>query len=404
VTVRYECAFCGEGFDSDAVEYRCRGCSRTSGLLVRQRVSASRRPGIAVDPLSLLPIPIPHAPAYPVGNTPLAVCPRLREALGLPNLFLKLDNLNPSGSLKDRASLLVAEQALILGEKRVTLASTGNAGASMASAGAALSLEVILFVPAAAPRAKLLQALLAGARVVPIEGTYDEAFALSLQYTEARGGINRNTGYHPFTIEGKKTVSIEIYNQLGCEAPDAVYVPTGDGVILSGVAKGFADLEEAGLIARSPRLVAVQAEGSNAVARSWREGRTVSLERVSTIADSLSVATPACGELAVRALRRAGGHAVEVRDEEIRQAERELSRDAGVFVEPAAAAAFAGLRKDRASLSSQDRVVVLLTGTGFKDLAAAERLTEMPPACKPSLAEALRYLDRQPLGPVNPSG
>ena len=120
----------------------------------------------------------------------------------------------------------------------------------------------------------------------------------------------------------------------------------------------------------------------------------VSLERASTIADSLSVATPACGELAVRALRRTGGGAVEVSDDEIRRAERELARDAGVFVEPAAAAAFAGLRKDRASLSPADHVVVLLTGTGFKDLAAAERLTEMPPACKPNLADALRYLDR----------
>ena len=174
----------------------------------------------------------------------------------------------------------------------------------MACAGAACGLTVVLFVPGAAPRAKLLQSLMYGAQVIPVQGTYDDAFALSIEYTRAFGGINRNTGFNPFTIEGKKTVSLELYNQLGCGVPDVVYVPVGDGVIISGAAKGFADLMEAGLADRMPAMVAVQAEGSNAIARSWREKREVVLTRTSTIADSLSVASPACGRMALGWLSR----------------------------------------------------------------------------------------------------
>jgi len=317
---------------------------------------------------------------------------RLRKKTGLTGLWLKNDTLNMSGSLKDRASLLVAEQALAQGQTRVVLASTGNAGASMACVGAAYELEVILFVPAAAPRAKLLQSLLFGAKVVPVQGTYDDAFALSISWTTAFGGINRNTAFNPFTVEGKKTVSLEIYNQAGCKVPDVVYVPTGDGVIFSGACKGFADILQAGLADRLPVMVAVQAEGSNAIARSAREGRETVIAETSTIADSLSVCRPAAGAMALGYLRRFKGRAVEVTDAEISAAQAELARDAGLFVEPSSAAAWAGLLKDRPNLEPGARVVVLLTGTGFKDTAAAEKLVSMPAPCAPDLQSAARLL------------
>ena len=319
---------------------------------------------------------------------------RLREKTGFPRLFLKLDSLNPSGSLKDRASLLVAEQAKLQGFDTVTLASTGNAGASMACAGAACGLTVVLFVPGAAPRAKLLQSLMYGAQVIPVQGTYDDAFALSIEYTRAFGGINRNTGFNPFTIEGKKTVSLELYNQLGCGVPDVVYVPVGDGVIISGAAKGFADLMEAGLADRMPVMVAVQAEGSNAIARSWREKREVVLTRTSTMADSLSVASPACGRMALGWLSRTGGRAVEVSDDEIRLAQKELAGESGAFVEPSSAAAWAGFLKDRGNLSPSATVVVLLTGTGFKDTGAAEKLVSMPEPCPADLDHSVELLKK----------
>ncbi len=354
--------------------------------------SASFRRGAPVDPLAFLPLPVTHAAAYPVGGTPLVSPERLRKNTGYRRLFLKLDNLNPSGSLKDRASLLVCEQAKQHGIDTVTLASTGNAGASMACAGAACGLTVVLFVPGVAPRAKLLQSLMYGAQVVPVRGTYDDAFSLSIGYTRAFGGINRNTGYNPFTIEGKKTVSIELYNQLGCRVPDVVYVPVGDGVIISGVCKGFADLVQAGLAQRLPVVVAVQAEGSNAIARSFRERRELVLARASTIADSLSVASPACGRMALAWLARTAGRAVEVTDAQISAAQAELAREAGAFVEPSSAAAWAGFLRDRGNVDPGATAVVLLTGTGFKDTAAAEKLVSLPEPCPPDLDHAREVL------------
>jgi threonine synthase len=348
--------------------------------------------GAPVDPLAMLPFPVDGSAGFPVGNTPLVPAPRLAAAAGCPNLLFKLDSLNPSGSLKDRASLLVAEYARAAGEKRVALASTGNAGASMACAGAAYGLEVVLFVPAAAPRAKLVQSLLFGARVAPVQGSYDDAFRLSIEYTRACGGINRNTAFNPLTVEGKKTVSLEIYNQMGGRVPDLLYVPMGDGVIFSGACKGYADLMKAGCTDHMPRMIAVQVSGSNAIARGWREGREPVLDRAATIADSLSVARPAAGAMAVACLRRYGGRVVEVSDDDVRAAQSTLAAEAGFFVEPSSAAAWAGFLKDREYRDSRASAIVLLTGTGFKDLGAAESLTKMPPACPPELGAALRLL------------
>jgi threonine synthase len=402
--IRYACVTCGRSITTDEVVYECPACGEAGAagpagagyprgyLSVAHEPRGRARRGRPVDPLAFLPIPVTRIAEFPAGGTPLVEPDRLRKAAGFPLLFLKNDTLNPSGSLKDRASLLVAEQALARGERRVALASTGNAGASMSCVGAAYGLEVVLFVPAAAPRAKLLQSLLYGARVVPVLGTYDDAYGLSIEYTAARGGINRNTAFNPFTVEGKKTVSLELYNQLGCRAPDVVYVPTGDGVILSGACKGFSDLAAAGCTDRVPLMVAVQAEGSNAISRGWKEDRQVVLDVTRTIADSLSVSRPAAGIMALDWLKRCGGRAVEVTDAEISAAQAQLAREAGLFVEPSSAAAWAGFLKDRPNVDPGARVVVLLTGTGFKDTAAAEKLVEMPAPCAADLDGALRLL------------
>jgi threonine synthase len=403
MTLRYSCVTCGHTLDAKEVVYECPLCARetrrddSSGfprgcLSVIFTPVDMHRAGREADILSFLPIPVTKLPSFPAGRTPLVEPTRLRQKTGFANLWLKNDTLSMSGSLKDRASLLVAEQALAHGEKRVALASTGNAGASMACVGAAYGLEVILFVPAAAPRAKLLQSLLYGARVVPVKGTYDDAFGLSIAFTRAFGGINRNTAYNPFTVEGKKTVSLEIYNQLGSSAPDVMYVPTGDGVIFSGACKGFADLEASGRTDRMPTMVVVQAEGSNAISRSWKQGRETVISRTSTIADSLSVCRPAAGAMALGFLKRSAGRAVEVTDAEISTAQAELAKEAGLFVEPSSAAAWAGFLKDKANLDPGVRIVVLLTGTGFKDTASAEKLVSMPAPCAPELQDAARLL------------
>jgi len=403
----YECVTCGRPADSDDLMYECPQCSAVKvdsllgqgyprGYLSVTYVPKERiRRGQTIDPLAMLPVPVTGARAFPIGVTPLVEPERLRASTGFANLYLKNDTLNPSGSLKDRASMLVAEMARASGETRVALASTGNAGASMACLGAAYGLQVVLFVPAAAPRAKLLQSLLYGARVVPVRGTYDDAFALSIEYTRRAGGINRNTGFNPFTVEGKKTISLEIYNQLGGRAPDILYVPTGDGVIISGAYKGFVDLEKMGATDRVPTLVAVQADGSNAIWQAMRNGGEPVLSGTSTIADSLSVSRPAAGAMATGFLRRYGGRATAVSDAEISNAQASLARDAGLFVEPSSAVAWAGFLKDSPALDPHATVVVLLTGTGFKDTAAAERLVTMPEPCEPNLEAAMALLRKR---------
>jgi threonine synthase len=321
-----------------------------------------------------------HFPPYAVGNTPLVRVPRLGAELGLDNLWVKNDGLNPSGSLKDRASFLVVAEANRIGEERIVTASTGNAASALAAVCAAAGKKAVIFVPASAPKAKLVQMRLYGAEVIAVNGTYDEAFRLSLEYTKERGGLNRNTAYHPLTIEGKKTVALEIWAQCGFSAPDWVVVPVGDGVILSGVHKGFKDLHLAGLAERLPRLVCVQAESSDAIHRYVESGRFLPAAAPVTVADSISVSVPSNAHMARRAITESEGFSVTVSDAEILDGQALLARTTGIFAEPAAAAAVAGLRKGAERFRKDERVIPLVTGHGLKDVDAALRQVKLPEA------------------------
>ena len=212
----------------------------------------------------------------------------------MPRLFLKDDTRNPSGSTKDRASHLVVAKAIEYGYETVAAASTGNAATALSAAGAAAGIKTVVFVPATAPPAKLVQMASYGATLVPVAGTYDQAFELSLEACARFGWYNRNTALNPFTVEGKKTASLEIARDLAPEAPDVVVVPTGDGVIIAGIAKGFADLVRCGLLPRVPRLVAVQPERSGAIARALRSGAAEITPEpdAGSVADSLTVVGP----------------------------------------------------------------------------------------------------------------
>jgi threonine synthase len=343
------------------------------------------------DPLEFLPVEGQYFPAIPVGNTPLWQPENLQKKYGFPELYLKDDGVNPTGSLKDRASFLVAAFARKHGIREVVVASTGNAGSSMAGVGAAAGLKVKLFLPKTAPQAKMIQALQYGADLVLADKNYDQAFSLSLEYSKRRGGMNRNTAYNPMTIEGKKTVSIEIYKQLK-KAPDHVFVSVGDGVIMSGVYKGFRDLLQLGRIDKIPVVHAVQASGSDAICRAMEsgdfDGQAESRVRAAkTVADSISVDTPSNGHLALKNLKAFGGHCFRVTDEEILCAQKELSSTCGLFSEPAAATAYAGFLKQKAALDSNETCVVLLTGNGLKDINSATAKIVVPEKTINSLDE-----------------
>jgi threonine synthase len=335
-----------------------------------------------------------YAPLYPVetrieslplGWTPLIPAPRLGERLGMRSLLVKDDGRNPSASFKDRATAIALLRARELGLDLVTGASTGNAASSTAVLAAAMGLRARIFIPRAAPRAKVAQILAFGAEVLAVDGVYDDAFDLCLAATARYGWYNRNTGYNPFTREGKKSVSLEICEQLAWEPPDVVVVPVGDGNIISGVWKGFQDLHRLGFIDRLPRLLAVQAEGSDAVVRALEGDGTIAAVSGETVADSISVCVPRDGEAAVQAVRSSGGWGVRVRDDEILAAILELARGAGVFGEPAGVTGLAGLKKAVATgiVDPAWTTVLLVTGNGLKDVASVMKVTGEPRLISP---------------------
>lgn len=333
----------------------------------------------------------------PVGDTPLLDIPRLRKDLGMQRLWLKDDSRNPSGSTKDRASLLVAAKAAEYGFETIATASTGNAATALAAVCAASGQRAVVLVPAGAPPAKLTQMLAYGAEVVPVDGSYDDAFELCMAACAEFGWYNRNTALNPFTQEGKKTLALEIAHQLGTEIPDAIIIPTGDGVILGGIAKGFADLVEWGLINRVPRLIAVQPHGASSLISALADGAddVIPTPGAASVADSLVVEAPRNARLALRRIRQSGGGGVAVSDEAIIAAIARLACLTGVFAEPAAAASLAGLETalDAGLVGRDERVVLLITGTGLKDRDAAARAVSMPSAIEPdldSLANRLR--------------
>lgn len=393
----YQCTTCGRTYKRAEVRYLCPECGRNyrpgiplAGVLsarldyaaIRQQFKPS-----APDWSLFLPLEHEYLPPYPHGNTPFFWTEALGRELGFDNVWLKNDGLNPSGSLKDRASFLVVAEANRLGEKAIVTASTGNAASALAAVCAAARKQAVIFVPEKAPRAKLVQMLLFGARVIPVRGTYDDAFRLSLEYTAKRGGLNRNTGYNPLTIEGKKTVALEIFAQNGFRVPDAVLVPVGDGVILGGVYKGFFDLRAAGLTTKLPRLVCVQAETSAAIDRYIQSGKYMDALQPVTVADSISVSVPSNAHNARKAVLESGGFSITVTDAEILAGQRFLAERTGMFAEPAAAATVAALQKLRGTnqIDPGEQVVLLLTGHGLKDVEAAMRSIQIPVSVEPTL-------------------
>jgi len=372
----YRCPQCGATYPIEPGRYLCDTCSRSNkpGMPL-EGVLECVWEGTPVLHDDDIPLPVEREffPPVPVGNTPLWAPARLREDLGRNKLWLKDDTCNPSGSYKDRASWLVSAFARKFGIHEIALASTGNAASSMSCIGAAAGQKITVFLPKSAPVAKRIQVLQYGAELREVDGTYDVAFDQSLAYSNETGVLSRNTAYNPLTIEGKKTGSFEIIRDLAIQGggePDHVFVPTGDGVIIAGVIKGFEDLVKLGRISKMPKVWAAQAEGSSAIARALAAGSFEFLPS-NTIADSISVDVPRNGSFALEKLKRHHGGAVAVSDKEILDAQVYLSRATGLFVEPSSACAFAGFLKVQHEIPLDDTVVIMLTGSGLKDIKSA---------------------------------
>jgi len=378
----YICSECKREYKISPTQYLCDDCKKLQkddeplrGVL-NVKLYSDTPVKKDFDIFDLLPVEKEFFPDSPVGNTPLWSPSKLRKKTGFSNLYIKDDGANPTGSLKDRASYLISAFAKKNGISEIVLASTGNAASSMAGVGASADQNITIFLPSAAPKAKMIQSLQFGAKVLRVDGNYDKAFDLSMEYGQGPHLINRNTAYNPLTIEGKKTVSLEIFKQLK-KAPDFVFVSSGDGVILSGVYKGFKDLRELKIIDKLPTIVSVQAIGSSAIYRALQVGHLKIFQQVQ-LPTLFCVDVPRNGYHALNNLKRYDGICTTVTDDEILEAQYSMAKDVGLFGEPAGATAMAGFLKLQDRIDSEQTVVIINTGNGLKDPDSAQHKIEIP--------------------------
>lgn len=402
----FECLRCHTQHPPQYDGYICSSCG--SNLAIAYDLESVRqvltKEGLQANPVRdvwryqpILPVePQGETPMVQVGWTPLYQAKALAKTLNIHGLYIKDDSRNPSASFKDRASMIALSHALRRKESVICTASTGNAASSLACLSANAPIQTVIFVPERAPKAKVAQLLAFGARVVMVKGTYDEAFDLCVEAARKFGWYNRNTGYNPYTREGKKTCSFEIAEQMDWQPPDQLFVPVGDGNIISGLWKGWKELHALGLIPHTPKLVAVQAEHSNAIAKAFETGREIEAVSGDTVADSISVSIPRDGFAALQALKESEGYAVTVTDEEILSAIIALAQATGVFAEPAGAASYAGLKKAITSgqIGQGQSAAILVTGSGLKDVESAMKATGEPFLISPRLSSLQDILDK----------
>jgi threonine synthase len=388
------CLVCGKQYRPDEVDYVCpdhgdegvldvqydydfigRQISRETLLRANDFTIWRYKPMLPVQPDA-------KVPPLAVGWTPLYPAPRLASKLGLKTVWVKDDGLQPTASFKDRASAIAVVKAMEKGARVITTASTGNAAAALSGLCASVGQPNVIFVPETAPQAKIAQLLVFGSRVILVKGTYDDAFELCLKAAKTYGWYNRNSGYNPYMTEGKKTAAYEICEQLEWNAPDRIFVSVGDGCIIGGLHKGFKDLLALGWIDRMPILMGVQATGSSFMYAAWKNGEDILTKApvsAQTVADSISAGLPSDRIKALAAVTETGGAYICLSDDEILAAIPGLARSTGVFAEPAGAAAYAGLVKavDTRLVSADEKIVVLNTGNGLKDVAGAMQAVDL---------------------------
>ncbi|ACC98779.1 Plp-dependent enzyme [Elusimicrobium minutum Pei191] len=374
-----QCINCGKEYKTSATDFLCLSCGSNLEVNYDYKLISKRfkienfKDKKRFDMwryIDLLPVnDFDKLPYVQVGWTPMYDHKELADELGISKLLIKDEGRNPTGSIKDRGSAVSVARALELGLDIIADASTGNASDSLACLTAGLDIKTIVFTTKDAPYPKLTQLFVYGADVFTVDGTYDDAFELCKKAVEEYGWYSRAAGYNPFTREGKKTCSFEICEQLNWEAPDKVLVAVGDGTILSGMWKGFVDFQKLGILEKMPQMIAVQAEGSDAIKRAFENKGEVTAVKAHTIADSILVNYPRDAQLAVQALQESDGYAVTVTDEEILAAIPEFARKANIFAEPAGAAVYAALKKlaEEGKIEQDETVAIVIGGNGLKD-------------------------------------
>lgn len=392
------CTLCSETYDPDQVIYTCPNHEGVAGILeveydydvVLDRFEETVDGTIPNQWKYRAFLPV-HEETEPVtlneGGTELYETPNLSKELGVETR-VKDDGHCPTGVLKDRASSVSATKAREHGRDVVTCASTGNAAASLSGYAARAGMNCRIFVPGAAPEGKLAQPLVYGADVLAVDGTYDEAYDLSMEATEEFGWYNRNAAVNPFQVEGKRTVGLELAEQTREDPPDWVVFSMGDGCTIYGGWKGYREMADLGFVEDTPKMLGVQAEGASGIHDVFHDHDDIT-DIAETLADSIAVGRPRNTVKACKALEQSGGTSVLVSDEEILAAERTLGSTEGIYAEPAGAAPVAGVRTalDTGIIEPDESVCVVVTGNGLKDTESAMEATGDVTRIDPALGE-----------------
>lgn len=398
---KLRCINCGKVYEPDEVEYTCPVCGDRLGTLEviydYEDIKVQREEFSKFENIwqfeKILPIEKgSYRTHLHVGGTPLYNMPKMAEELGIEKLTIKYDGTNPTASYKDRASAIAITKAYEKGYDTIYCASTGNAASSLAGLSAPTELKTYIFLPASAPIAKISQLFIYGANVLPIDGTYDEAFDISMEIGKEKGWYCRNSAINPYLLEGKKTGALEIAVQSDWEIPDYVFVSVGDGTVISSFYKGFYDFYKLGLIDKIPKIIGVQAEGAAAVKRVFDKGEPFLPDDIetNTIADSISVGKPRDVVKACKYVKKSGGYFISVSDEEILSAIQELAIKSGIFAEPAGATSYAGLKKIANTLGKNAKVSIVVTGNGLKDVKAIEKFVNLKKIKPDEVREVLK--------------
>ena len=377
-----ECSRCGKRFERGQVLNLC-DCG--GPLLVRYDLESLRRnwsrDQVAQGPNSMWR----YAPALPAraesivslgeGMTPLIRTRRLGARVGADDLWVKDEGLNPTGSFKARGLSCAISMAVELGIKKVAIPSAGNAASALAAYAAAAGIEAHIFMPRDVPQSNYIECKAFGAHVTLVDGLISDCAKIVNDGRPTEGWFDVSTLKEPYRIEGKKTMGYELCEQMGWQLPDVIFYPTGGGVGIIGMWKAFDEMEALGWIgSKRPKMIAVQAEGCQPVVRAYEEGaeRSQFWENAHTVASGLRVPKPLGDFLILEAVRKSGGTAIAVSDDQLIDAGIQLASDEGIFVAPEGAACVAALEKLLASgfLKKDERIVIYNTGAGLKYLEA----------------------------------
>lgn len=379
----FECMNCQKTYPADFRHFTCPDCgldgildvhyhyNKIKEKIQREDLQDKKSPNSHWRYRFLMPLSEEDKiPTLRVGMSPLYRFQDTAKEYGVKELIIKDDGVNPTSSLKDRASSVGVSLAVKEGKKAITCASTGNAASSLAGNSASIGIKPYIFVPGRAPEAKIAQCLIFGAEVFVVNGSYEDAFQLSMECAEKFGFYNRNSGINPFMVEGKKTVSMEICEQLSWDIPDYLIMSVGDGCSIAGGYKGFYELYQLGWIDRIPKVIGVQAEGASPIHKAWKNKADLIPEAPKTLADSIAVGTPRNWRKAMRAIEDSNGCFTTVNDEEILEAIRTMGRKFGICGEPAGVTAFAGFVKlnEQNFFKESDRIAMVVSGNGLKDI------------------------------------